>query len=222
MYCIERPDGCPWLWHSGSSRKHWAAFHTLDCCRLPLSPIQPNHKSSLPGELAALTPALCFPHLGLASCQDGDPDTSSRRRDRGWSWATWTEGPSLAWRSRTPSSRLFSFCLSNHCLGLLPRPPHTSLLSRELRKSGSSTTPRNPSLPSPFLEPSSWPSPASAVLTQAQAPQLEMQTQPTTDSRPHSLSPGGNTNSLTKGRFYVSLGPSLVISFPLPIPLPLI
>jgi hypothetical protein len=79
MYYTTRPDGCPCLWHQGSSRKHWAAFHALDGCGLPLSPAQPNHKSSLPGELAALTPALCLPHLGPASCQDGDSDTNSRR-----------------------------------------------------------------------------------------------------------------------------------------------
>lgn len=53
------------LWHCGSQRKHWAAFHALGCCRLPLSQAQPNHKSSLPGELEALTLALCFSILAL-------------------------------------------------------------------------------------------------------------------------------------------------------------
>lgn len=87
MYYTARPDGCPCLWHRGASRKHWAAFHPVDRCRLPLSPAQPNHKSRLPGEPAALTPALCMLRLGLASCQDGDPGTSSSRRDCARSWA---------------------------------------------------------------------------------------------------------------------------------------
>lgn len=55
----------PRLWHRGSSKKHWAAFHALDGCRLRLSSAQPNHKSSLPGEPAALTPALCLSTLAL-------------------------------------------------------------------------------------------------------------------------------------------------------------
>lgn len=109
MYYTERPDGCPCLWHCGFSRKYWAAFQTLNCCRLPLFPEQPNHKSSLPGELAALTPALCFPCLGLASCQDGDAGTSSRREDSAGSWATWTEDPVTVWLSRMFFVQIFLF-----------------------------------------------------------------------------------------------------------------
>lgn len=232
MYYTERPDGCPCPWHCDSSRKHWAAFQTLDGCRLPLSPTQPNHKSSLPGELAALTPALCFPRLGLASCQDGDPDTSSRRRNRGWSWATWTEAPVLVWLSRTPSSRFFSFCLS-HPFPLLSQilpwafttlPSHQPPQSRvssvtEIGECHDTSKPQSAfTLPrASGKEASSCPSPTWAVLTQAKAPLLEMQ--PATGSCLDSLSPTGNTNSFTKGGFYFLLGPPLVISFPLPTPL---
>lgn len=90
-------------------KKHWAAFHALNRYRLPLSPAQPNDKSRLPGELAALTPALYFPTLGLASCQDGDPGTGSSRRDRAWSWAHGDAGacPGLASQNVLQSDFLF-------------------------------------------------------------------------------------------------------------------
>lgn len=84
----------PWL-----LKETLAAFHILDRCRLPLSPAQPNDKSRLPGELAALTPALCsslppppcWPHL-MPRWGSG---TSSSRRDRAWSWARMDSGRCL-------------------------------------------------------------------------------------------------------------------------------
>lgn len=139
----------PWL-----LKKHWAAFHTLDRCRLPLSTAQPNDKSRLPGELAAMTPALHFATPGLASCQGGDPGTSSRRRDCGWSWARVDSGscPGLTFQNVLHLG--FWFCLLDPFPSLsrvLPQafgipPSHQSQKSDKLM---TSTTPGSPRLPAP-------------------------------------------------------------------------
>lgn len=154
-------------------KKHWAAFHTLDRCRLLLSATQPNDKSCLPGELAALTPALYFATPGLSSCQDGDPGTSRRWRDCGWSWAHVDSGSCLGLAFQNVLLPDFWFLpfgsfplpLQGSTTSLYRAPSHQSHKSDKL---ASSMTPGSLRLPTPcpgplgrkWEEHSSCPSPA--------------------------------------------------------------
>lgn len=113
MNYTERPDGCPCLWHCGSSRKHWAAFHTLDGCRLALSPAQPNHKSGLPGELAALTRPCASAVLASPHAKTGIQARAAEGGTVCGAGPTWTGGLVFLWLSRMFFIQIFSLCLSN-------------------------------------------------------------------------------------------------------------
>lgn len=137
MHCTEMPDGCSCLWHRGSSRNTGLPFIPWIVTGSLFHQLQPNDKSRLPGELAALTPALYFPILGLASCQDGHPGTSSGRRDCAWGWAHMRSGSCLGLAfQHVPQPDFFWFCLLNPSLllfGILPRafatPCHPRVIS---------------------------------------------------------------------------------------------